>query len=502
MTDQAAWKKREIEILQLLAEGLSNKEIGTRLHLSAETIRWYNRQIFARLAVGNRQQAVNRAGELGLLRPAGPETPPSTTPKAIPLAPVRYAANGAVHIAYQVLGSGPIDLLFFHGFLSHLELAWQNPEFAAFFNQLSQFARVILFDKRGVGLSDRTIGAPSLENSIEDACCVLDAVGSRRCFVMGTSEGGAAAALLASTYPERVAGLILYAATPKVVRTDGEPGWAIPPDHYARQIELIGASWGGPWALGQFAPSRAADSQFADWWAMILRAASSPASVRAVMEIVGDIDIRPLLPQIRTRTLVMHKTGDQITRMAAGRYLAQQLPNATWLELPGADHIYFVDGAQILAAVAEFCQAGEESTVAVDSWLAIALFVASAGLPDLASVRATLRRAAPRQVEAIDSGMVALFASPSRAIDCARALQNQFGANGLRCSLHVGAAHVGQAGMGLPVVTAARAAAAAAHAGEIVVTGTLRDILAGSGWRFGNRPDSPSALMPLYTLET
>jgi pimeloyl-ACP methyl ester carboxylesterase/DNA-binding CsgD family transcriptional regulator len=338
------WKPREVEILRLLEQGLTNNEIGVRLHLAPDTVRWYNKQIFAKLGVNNRAQAVRQAAALGL----------GAAPAAAPVTghgrpPVQYAANGDVHLAYQVLGEGPVDLLFIHGFLSHLEMAWDNAEFSAFFEALSLSVRVILFDKRGVGLSDRPASAPTLEETIADARCVLRAAGSTRAFVMGTSEGGAAAVLLAAQYPEQVQGLILYAATATVVQRAGEPAWANSAEGFERMLERLSGAWGGPWALETFAPSRAQDEAFRAWWARLLRAAASPAAVQAVLANVRAVDIRPLLPEVRARTLVLHKTHDRIVDVAAGRYLAAQLPNATWAELPGRDHIYFVDSAAIVS---------------------------------------------------------------------------------------------------------------------------------------------------------
>ena len=354
MNDSISWKAREIEILTLIAQGHTNSEIGAQLHLSYDTIRWYNKTIFEKLAVTNRQQAVHRATELGLL-----ETPSPTQSQPAPeiiKSPIQYVANGNVHIAYQIVGDGPIDLLFIHGFLSHLELAWENEEFSNFFAEMSRFARVILFDKRGVGLSDRIQGAPSLTDTVDDALCVLDAAQSKSAFVMGTSEGAATAVLLSSAHPERVLGLILFAAVAKVVRTGLEPAWANEAKKFQTLINQMQQGWGGAWAIEHFAPSKAQDDLFCSWWAMILRAASSPSSIKAVLEQLGNVDIRSLLPQVSVRALVIHKQADRITPLEAGRYFATHMPNATWLELPGADHIYFVESTAVLKAIADFCQ--------------------------------------------------------------------------------------------------------------------------------------------------
>jgi pimeloyl-ACP methyl ester carboxylesterase/DNA-binding CsgD family transcriptional regulator len=476
-------KPRELEVLQLLAEGLTDKEIAARLHLGHETVRWYNKQLFEKLGATNRTHAVKRAEELGLLAQvaatSSPSSPPSIPTPARPA--VHYVANGDVNIAYQVIGSGPVDLLFIHGFLSHLEVGWQNPDFANFFEQMGRFARVILFDKRGMGLSDRIQGAPSLENTIEDATCVLNAAGSQRAFIMGTSEGGAAAVLLASTYPERVLGLILYASTAKVVRTRDEPAWAITEEGFDHTIEQMQKSWGGPWAVESFAPSCANDDWFRDWWAMVLRSASSPSSVKAVLTTTRQVDIRPLLPQVRVKTLVVHKTGDKICSVDAGHYLANHMPNAAWVELPGADHIYFVKSEALLSAVESFCKEASFDAP-VDTSLSVILLCAptQAGqpLPELGDAGA-IQRYNPRHLALTASGTLALFDSPTRAIQCALRLRETARPGSVKISLHVGECNVLTGKPLAPVMEAAQRAAAQVPAGQIGITQTLRAILAG-----------------------
>lgn len=460
MTPPGDWKPREVEILRLLAQGLTNNEIGLRLHLAPDTVRWYNKQSFAKLGVNTRLQAAQRAAELGLAAaPGAAAAAPATAPGG-GRPPVQYAVNGEVSLAYQVVGSGPVDLLFIHGFLSHLEVAWDNAEFAQFFETLGRSVRVILFDKRGVGLSDRPATAPTLEETIADARCVLAAAGSDRAFVMGTSEGGAAAVLLAAMYPEQVRGLILYAATAMVVQRDGEPAWADPEEQFARGLERLPRAWGGPWAVENFTPLRAPEEPFRAWWARLLRAAASPAAVRAVLNNVRAVDIRPLLPQVRTQALVMHKTGDRIVSVAAGRYLAEHLPQATWVELAGHDHIYFVDSAAVVRAVLAFCQTPPDEPPA-ESRLAIILCARAPGRAETVTV----------------------FDSPTRALAAAR----QRRAAGSAVSLHVGECQMVNGEPQGAAVAAARQAAALAAPGEIVVTRTLHDILAGTGLVFTER---------------
>lgn len=475
MQDETIWKVRELEILRLMAGGLTDAEIGARLHLAHETVRWYNKHIYQKLDVVNRTQAVRRATVLGLLDETS--VPASATPTPV-RATVRYVANGNVHIAYAVTGSGPVDLLFIHGFLSHLELAWEEPEFVAFFERLGRHARVILFDKRGVGLSDRIQGAPTLEDTISDARAVLDAAGSERAFIMGTSESGAAAALLAATYPERVRGLILYATTSKLVRDGDEPPWASTADGIERFIDGFQKAWGGPWALSEFAPSRAHDERFRAWWARILRSASSPSSFRAVMSMLQQIDIRDLLPQVRARTLVIHKRGDRMVNVAAGRYLADHLPNALWVELAGEDHIYFVDSDGLLAAVARFIE--EPASSVVDTRIALILAVKGESDPLPPIVAAMLADFSPEYSLVDAKEGMAIFDSPSRAVRCARRLRE----TSLRVGLHVGECHSSGSRPLDYVAAMTREVAETAAPGEILVTRALRDILGGMDLSF------------------
>lgn len=481
MTDKN-WKARELEILQLLAQGLTNSEIAARLHLSQETVRWYNKQIFEKLGAGNRTQAVQRASEQNLLN--GPER--SARLNKVNRSPVRYVSNGGIHIAYQVIGNGPVDLLFIHGFISNLELAWEDAEYTDFFERLGKFARVILFDKRGTGLSDRIQGAPSLEDTLSDAMCVLNAAASNRTFVMGTSEGGAAAVLLASTHPERVHGLILYSSTSKLVKTNGEPDWADDENAFTASIERIQKQWGGPWAIENFAPSRAQDESFRNWWAKVLRSSTSPSEASAVLRVLRDIDIRPLLPQVRTQTLVIHKTQDRILNVEAGRYIATHMPNAQWVELPGADHFFFVDSKQIIAAIQQFCQEKPESNA--DTMLGIVLYLhLPKGKQKEKAIQLEFKEQRAKGIFFSGDEATAVFDSPSRAIQCALKLRDLIKDDSLCLSLHVGECNANDGKPSASVVDASRRAAGLAPEGKIIVTQTLRDILAGSGVVFDLR---------------
>lgn len=479
-------KARELQILRLIADGLSDREIASRLSLSAETVRWYNKELYGTLGVTNRTQAVRRASALGLLdRPAAasegaPRRGSQRAHEAVPRSPIQYVERGGVYVAYQVIGNGPVDLLFFHGFVSHLEIGWENAEYTAFFEQLGRVARVIVFDKRGVGLSDRVRGAPTLEETVGDALAVLDAAHSQRAFVLGTSEGGAASLLLAMQRTERVRGLILLGATARVARSGAEPAWAAPREEFDRRIEELQRHWGEPWSLERFAPTRMHDEAFKAWWSRILRGASSPSAVRAVMEVARDVDVSALLPHVRARTLVLHQRGDRVVHIDAARYLAATIPGARYVELTGSDHIYFVNGEPAVSAIADFLAQPDES-LAADTWLAIILHMSGRGASLSADQRSIANAMRPRRERLTPTGWTALFDAPSRAIACARRLRDLGRGRVSGISLHIGECRsadgvaVGIAG------DVAQQLASLAQPGDVVISETLHDVLVGSG---------------------
>lgn len=468
-------KHREQQILSLIADGLTAPEIARRLSLSAETVRWYIKQLYRELGVSSRAEAIRVAMTRGLLDSA------VATVSAVPIArsDVRYANNHGVHIAYQIVGDGPIDVLFIHGFLSHLDLAWEYPEYAAFFSQLGRVARVILFDKRGVGLSDRDVGPSTLEQSVDDARCVLDAVGSSRAFVMGTSEGGAAAILLASMRPDRVDGLVLINASPFIGGHGTDLPWETDNDSRVARLHNMPSQWGEAWSLERFAPSRAASLPFREWWTKVLRAAASPSAISTVLTNARATDIRRLLPAVNTRTLVVHRVGDRMVPRSAGRYLANTLPHARLLELPGDDHMFFVDGEELSRALVEYLQQPDASAD-VRSWIAIILCMAGSHATLDDAKREVLESNGARFVRQSDRAWTACFDAPSAAIRCARQLRALGSGRVGGMSLHVGACSVSD---GTPIgdtQTRCLDTASRASSGEVLVTGTLRDILAGS----------------------
>ena len=245
--------------------------------------------------------------------------------------------NGDLHIAYQVVGSGPPDIVLVPGFVSHVERVWDEPRSRAFFMALSEMGRLILFDRRGVGLSDRVGAPPTVEATAEDLTTTIDAAGCRRVLLIGASEGGPACIHFAARHPERLAGLVLYGSLAKGSRTLDYP-YALTHKQYDLWLRRLMRDWGGPAEIATFAPSLVGDGQAENWWAGLLRAASSPGAITAVLESLRDTDVRSQLPLIATPTLVLHRRGDRAVRIEAGRHLAGAIPGAQLVELVGDDH--------------------------------------------------------------------------------------------------------------------------------------------------------------------
>ncbi|OGN47969.1 MAG: CadC family transcriptional regulator [Caulobacterales bacterium RIFCSPHIGHO2_12_FULL_68_13] len=261
---------------------------------------------------------------------------------------VRYARSGAVRIAYQVVGEGPVDLVYVPGWVSHLEYGWESPLLAAFYEGLASFSRLILFDKRGTGLSDRAAGLPTIEQRMDDVRAVMDAAGSSRAAIFAMSEGGGMAMTFAALNPERVSALILFGAFARREWAPDYP-WAPGPDERRRFYEAVEAQWGGPIGVEDLAPSLAADADFRDWWGAYQRRSASPAAALALAHMNTPIDVRRHLPAITAPTLVMHRRGDRDAHIDEGRYIARAIAGARFVALSGEDHLVFVgDQAAVL----------------------------------------------------------------------------------------------------------------------------------------------------------
>ena len=419
-------------------------------------------------------------------------------PSAVP--ETRYAKSGDVNIAYQLMGDGPFDLVLISGFVSHLDLDLDEPRMAYFLRRLASFSRLIRFDKRGTGLSDRPGGLPDLETRMDDVRAVMDAVGSERAAFLGYSEGGPMSCLFAATYPERTSALVLYASYAKRQDPDDDYPWASTQSERQTYAEQMEREWGVESDLGSMAPN--ADAALRAWWARRARAAASPAAARDLVLMNSLIDTRAVLPTIRVPTLVLHRTGDRDSRVEEGRYLAEHIPGARFVELAGDDHFVAIEADQILDEVEEFLT-GTRPVREPDRVLATVLFTDIVGSSQRASelgdrawrgllaahnsvVRHELERFQGREVDTAGDGFLATFDGPARAVRCAHAIQAEMAELGLelRAGLHTGEVELVDGKVaGIAVHTGARVAALAGS-GEVLVSSTVKDLVAGSGIRF------------------
>jgi len=420
--------------------------------------------------------------------------PPAAEIPALP--PVHYARSGSVNIAYQVLGTGPIDLVFVMGWVSHLEYFWREPSFARFLSRLARFSRLILFDKRGTGLSDLVVPLPTLEQRMDDVRAVMEAVGSKRAALLGVSEGGPMCSLFAATYPDKVEALVMIGTYARRIWAPDYP-WAPSQEERERFLEDILENWGGPVGLEARAPTAAADPAFRDWWAAYLRMGASPAAAVALTRMNSEIDVRHVLPTVRVPTLVLHRAGDRCLRVEEGRYVAGLIPGARYVELNGDDHLPFVgDQDGLLGHVESFLRETKQRASA-DRILATILCAMndSDAVPQGRDAQLDLllgaeaQRFGGRGVVGSDAGALALFDGPARAIRCGCAVLRTAWSAGIRVKvgLHTGECDVTEGGARGLVVDIGGRVAELARPGEVLVSRTVVDLVAGSGLRFADR---------------
>jgi pimeloyl-ACP methyl ester carboxylesterase len=412
-------------------------------------------------------------------------------------ATICYARSGDVNIAYQVIGDGPIDVVFVMGWVSHLELFWKEPSFARFLRRIAGFSRLILFDKRGTGLSDSVPVSqlPTLEQRMDDVRAVMHAAGSTRAVVMGVSEGGTMSSLFAATYPEHTAGVVIIGGYARRLRADDYP-WGPTAEQREAFIEILERDWGGPVGIEDRAPTMAGDPEFRKWWSTYLRMGASPGAAAALTRMNAEIDIRNVLPSIRVPTLVIHRSGDRCLRVEEGRYIAERIPGARFLELPGDDHLPFVgDQDAILDAVQDFVS-GLGALPDRSRVLATLLFLRT-DVDERHLLFSDLDEDASREIGwfqgkkigRVHDALVATFDGPARAIRCAGALLDAAAARGVRLAagLHTGECELTASGIAGVSVEIGALLAEAAQVGEIVVSNTVRDLVAGSGLEFDAR---------------
>src|SRR5262245_8978801 len=286
----------------------------------------------------------------------------------------RYVKSGDVHIAYQVMGEGPLDLVLVPGFVSNVEYIWEEPAAARCLERLASFSRLILFDKRGTGLSDRTSAIFTLEQRMDDVRVVMDAVGSSRAGLFGVSEGGPMSILFATTYPERTTALILYGSYARRSAAPDHP-FGLGDAQWDTLFDRMEREWGGPMGIDVWAPGAAGDARFRNWWANWLKLSASPGAAIAIMRMNRDIDVRHVLPAVHVPSLILHCTGDRNIRIEQARYLAAHIRGARLVELPGSDHWVFAGDVERMVDEIEEFLTGERPTVSANRVLATVLFV-------------------------------------------------------------------------------------------------------------------------------
>lgn len=420
----------------------------------------------------------------------------------------RYAqASDGVSIAYQIVGDGPRDLVWVPGWVSHLEAAWEEPTLARFFDRLASFSRLILFDKRGTGLSDRVPESelPTLETRMGDVRTVCEAAGSTEAALLGVSEGAPMCVLFAATHPERTTAIVLFGGYAKRLQSPDYP-WGITQAAHEASLDEMARGWGGPIGLEARAPSKLHDDRFRENWARYLRLGASPGAVLALSRMNAEIDVRSVLDTVLVPTLVLHRTGDRAVPVGAGRYLADHIPDASYVELTGDDHLPWIGDAEVVLGEIEEFLTGVRTGSEHDRFLATVLFTDIVGSTERAAalgdrewgdllgahharVREQIARFGGREIDTAGDGFLATFDGPARAVRCAEAIGDALRPLGLevRAGVHTGEIEVaGDDVRGIAVHIGARVAALAGPS-EVLVSSTVKDLVAGSGLAFEDR---------------
>ena len=416
----------------------------------------------------------------------------------------KYAISGDLSIAYQVFGEGEEDLVFVPGWISNIDLFWDEPIVARFLTELASFCRVILFDKRGTGLSDRGDGAATLEERMDDVRAVMDAVGSESATIFGYSEGGPMSVLFAATYPERTRALVLagsYAS--RKAHEDYQEG--LSQTEISNLVEKVRASWGTSLDIEQRIPSLANNPRFCNWWARFLRGGASPSAALALLRMNLEIDVRPILTSVQAPSLILHAKRDQIVSCSSGRYLADHIPNARLVEMDADDHVPFTETSEeVLAEIRQFLT-GQAKSQIEKRVLGTIMFTDIVGSTKLAheigdrawndtleahhdEIRNQLEIYGGREIKTTGDGFLIMFDGPARAIRCGHSIQSAMETIGLkiRIGLHTGECTIsGDDVSGIAVHIAARVGGLA-DAGQVLVSQTVRDLVAGSGIDFDN----------------
>ncbi len=413
----------------------------------------------------------------------------------------RYDKSGDVNVAYQVFGEGAVNLVLAPFFVSNVENYWDLPDLARWLLRLASYARVVMFDKRGTGMSDRVAELPGLDQRIDDLRAVMDAAGMEQAALLGISEGGPLCALFAATYPDRCRALVLYGSFARF------SSWFPTEESLEQFLGYIDQAWGSGASLPFFAPSVANDPATQQWFGRFERLGASPAAVKALMRMNSQIDISAIVPTIRVPTLVIHRTEDVTINVEGGRYLAEHIPGARYIELPGKDHPPWIgDNADEISDAIEEFLTGARPPVTVDRVLATVLFTDIVGSTEKAAalgdrrwrdlldthhatIRRNLARFRGREIKTTGDGILATFDGPARGVRCACAIAEEIRPLGIdvRGGLHTGECEMIGDDVGGIVVHIGARVAALAGAGEVLVSSTVKDLVAGSGLRFGDR---------------
>ena len=415
--------------------------------------------------------------------------------------PIHYATAGEVSIAYRVMGEGPLDLVWVPGLASNLEIEWDEPFRFRLFQRLASFSRLMVFDKRGMGLSDRNVGAPTLEERMDDVRAVMDEVGSERAALLGVSEGGPMSLLFAATYPERTVALVLYGT---MARTRGSVDYPHGNEEAIAELHrIVDDGWGGGESLRVFAPSLLENKRTREFWARLERASGSPGTMRPFLDALAGIDVRAVLPMITVPTLVVHSTDDVTVPIGNGRWLAEHILGSRFVELSGEHMLFDVD--QFADEVESFLT-GTRHAVATDRVLSTVLFSDIVGSTEQAAavgdqrwkevldrhdtiVSREIETYRGKLVKSTGDGVLATFDGPARAVSCGWELRDALRPLGIevRVGLHTGEVEVRGGDIGGLAVHIAARVAAIAEAGEVLVSRIVTDLVAGSGIEFADR---------------
>jgi pimeloyl-ACP methyl ester carboxylesterase len=417
----------------------------------------------------------------------------------------QYTKSGKVSIAYQVIGEGQIDLVYSPGWISNVEHRWENPDYARFLRRLASFSRLILFDKRGTGLSDRDVGLSTLEQRVDDIRAVMDAAGSEKAALFGTSEGGLMSAMFAAIHPERSSALVLYGSYARESWAPDYP-WGRTPEYYFKTWhDDLEKSWGEAFQLDEAAPTMSQDEAARSWFGAYLRNSASLSAAIALADWNFEVDIRGILPSIRVPTLVLHRTGDRWYSVAEAQYLADHIPGAKLMLLPGDDHVAWCGNQERLTAEIQEFLTGTKQAAPTERVLLTVVVTDIVGSTDKAAqmgdqkwkdvlqlhdaaIRRELKSYGGEEINTTGDGFVLAFPGPTRAIQCTLAIKQRLEHLGLqmRAGLHTGECERrGKDLSGLAVHVAARIAGKASS-NDIVASSTVKDLVVGSGIRFAD----------------